>query len=121
MNLKDINVTEVVEQVRAQLKEDKQVTPALRASIELILMVVVMLAERFGLNSQNSSIPPSKDPNRAKTSKASSGKSPGGQKGHQGSTLEQTDSPDEVEILRVDRRRLPEGQYKEVGYQKRQV
>lgn len=51
MNLKDVNVTEVVEQVRAQLKEDKQVTPALKTSIELILMVVVMLAERFELNS----------------------------------------------------------------------
>ena len=50
MNLKDVNVTEVVEQIRAQLKEDKHVTPALRASIELILVVVVMLAERFGLN-----------------------------------------------------------------------
>lgn len=121
MNLKDINVNEVVEQVRAQLKEDKQATPAFRASIELILMVVVMLAERFGLNSQNSSIPPSKDPNRAKKNKASSRRSPGGQKGHQGSTLEQTDSPDEVKVLRVDRRQLPEGQYQEIGYQRRQV
>jgi len=121
MNLKDVNISEVVEQVRAQLKEDHHVTPALRASIELILMVVVMLAERFGLNSQNSSIPPSKDPNRPKTSKASSKRPPGGQKGHQGSTLEQTDFPDEVKMLKVDRSKLPSGRYKEVGYQKRQV
>jgi len=56
MNLNNINITEVVEQTKAQLQVDKTITPALKMSIELILMVVVMLANKLGLNSQNSSI-----------------------------------------------------------------
>ena len=51
-------------------------------------------------NSNNSSVPPSKDENRAKRKtsslRESSGKSAGGQKGHQGKTLQMTSSPDEV-------------------------
>ncbi|OUR62847.1 hypothetical protein A9Q74_03520 [Colwellia sp. 39_35_sub15_T18] len=66
MNLNRINITEITEQTEAQLQEDKTLTPALKVSIELIL--VVMLASKLGLNSKNSSILPSKDINR-KTSK----------------------------------------------------
>jgi hypothetical protein len=35
-------------------------------SLELIRMVVLVLGERLGLHSKNSSIPPSKAPNRKK-------------------------------------------------------
>lgn len=48
-------------------------------------------------NSNNSSIPPSKDENRAFKSKSlrkKTGRKPGGQKGHEGTTLEMTDDPD---------------------------
>ena len=69
MNLNSINITEIVEQTKAQLKEDKTLTPALKMSIELILVVVVMLASKLGLNSKNSSVPPSKDINREKQTK----------------------------------------------------
>jgi transposase len=41
-------------------------------SIELILVVVVMLAGKLGLNSQNSSIPPSKDITPAKPTREKS-------------------------------------------------
>lgn len=50
-------------------------------------------------NSRNSSIPPSKDENRLKKTNSlreSSGKSPGGQDGHQGSTLKMISIPDIV-------------------------
>ena len=50
-------------------------------------------------NSGNSSVPPSKDENRPrKTSslRRSSGKLPGGQTGHEGSTLKMTSVPDQV-------------------------
>jgi transposase len=57
MNLSGINITEVVERTKAQLQNDADASPALKASIELILLVVVLLAQRLGLNSQNSSIP----------------------------------------------------------------
>jgi transposase len=50
-------------------------------------------------NSSNSSIPPSHDfarPLRTKTLRLPSGKKQGGQMGHEGTTLQMTDSPDEV-------------------------
>lgn len=50
-------------------------------------------------NSNNSSIPPSKDDNRPKKNQSlrkKSEKKTGGQKGHQGYTLEMTSSPDKV-------------------------
>ena len=48
-------------------------------------------------NSQNSSIPPSKDENRlfkTKSLRTSDGKKVGGQSGHEGTTLKMTESPD---------------------------
>ena len=121
MNLSSINIPEIVEQTKAQLQEDKTLSPALKMSIELILVVVVMLASKLGLNSSNSSIPPSKDINRPKPTKAKSDKLAGGQKGRTGKTLTQTETPDEVEVILVDRTVLPKGQYREIGFQKRQV
>lgn len=49
-------------------------------------------------NSNNSSIPPSKDENRPKRKslREPTGKMPGGQKGHKGKTLEMISRPDEV-------------------------
>ena len=121
MKLDSINISEIVEKTKTQLKEDTSITPALKMSLELILIVVVMLAERLGLNSKNSSIPPSKDPNRKKEPKDKGDKPPGGQKGHKGSTLAQTDFPDEIETCLVKRDILPKGNYHDVGFIKRQV
>ena len=121
MKLDSINISEIVEKTKTQLKEDTTITPSLKVSLELILMVVVMLVERLGLHSKNSSIPPSKDPNRKKEPKAKGNKPAGGQKGHKGITLAQTDSPDEVDIRLVVRDTLPKGNYHEVGFIKRQV
>ena len=48
-------------------------------------------------NSNNSSIPPSKDENRpfkSKSLRKKTGRKPGGQKGHKGTTLELTSNPD---------------------------
>ena len=50
-------------------------------------------------NSGNSSVPPSKDENRPRKTvslRGSSGKPPGGQTGHEGSTLKMTSVPDQV-------------------------
>ena len=50
-------------------------------------------------NSNNSSLPPSKDDNRINKSRSlrtSSGKNVGGQQGHEGNTLTMTDTPDEI-------------------------
>ncbi len=51
-------------------------------------------------NSSNSSIPPSTDLTRKSQSlRTPSGKSPGGQIGHEGSTLKMTETPDEIHKL----------------------
>ncbi len=86
-------------------------------SIELVLVVVVMLANKLGINSNNSSISPSKDKNREKLPKEKSDKKVGGQKGRVGKTLAQTDTPDEVKVILVDRDFIPQGGYREVGFQ----
>lgn len=57
-------------------------------------------------NSQNSSIPPSKDENRPKKNtslREKSDKKPGGQPNHEGKTLEMTDNPDKVEMLMAEK------------------
>lgn len=55
-------------------------------------------------NSSNSSIPPSQDENRPvrKSLREKSGLKPGGQKGHKGSTLQMTATPDKAEKLISD-------------------
>lgn len=73
------------------------------------------------LDSSNSSMPPSSDPNRLKPTRVKSNKKTGGQPGRTGITLEFSDKPDEIKQIRLDKRTLPKGNYKEVGYKRRQV
>ncbi|MBI4650083.1 IS66 family transposase [Candidatus Desantisbacteria bacterium] len=84
-------------------------------------MVVTLLVNRLNLNSRNSSKPPSTDRNRERQQKVKGEKKPGGQKGHNGTTLKKVDNPDEVIPLIVDKRTIPHGEYKEVGYESRQI
>ena len=80
-----------------------------------------MMAERLGINSKNSSTPPSADPNREKKTRKKTGRKPGGQTGRSGKTLVQVDSPDVVENIPLDRGSLPKGDYQDGGYVARQV
>jgi len=121
MKLESIDIEEVVTKIKRLLKEEEGLSPALVASIEIMLLVVTLLANRLNLNSKNSSIPPSADPNRKKDKKPSGKRKPGGQKGHDGTTLRKTDNPDRIKNLKVDRSKLPQGKYKEAGYDFRQV
>lgn len=78
-----------------RIKELEKENASLRAIVEDLLERVNKLQNRK--NSNNSSIPPSKDENRPRKTKSlrrSSGKKPGGQKGHKGSTLHMTNNPD---------------------------
>lgn len=58
-------------------------------------------------NSNNSSVPPSKDENRPRHTQSlreQTGRKSGGQPGHKGTTLEMTDSPDKIETYQpIDR------------------
>ena len=116
-----LNITETVDNARKLLETDKQSSPALKAMVELLLMIIMLFAGRLGLNSQNSSKPPSTDLNRKKKKKKNSGNKPGGQPGRIGTTLEPVETPDNVIPLKLDKRKLPRGNYTEAGFESRQV
>lgn len=121
MTIENINVEATIAQVKTLIAQEKDLSPAVKSSLEVLLLLVSLLANRFGLNSKNSSKPPSADPNRKKEPRAKGARKPGGQQGRLGTTLKPVADPDEVQVLRVDRSALPPGPYREVGYESRQV
>ncbi|MDH3935405.1 MAG: IS66 family transposase [Gammaproteobacteria bacterium] len=123
MKIEDIDIDSAINSVKELLRKEKDLSPALRSALEVLLLLVALLLNRMTLNSKNSSKPPSTDPNRKKTSKkGKSNRKPGGQKGHNGTTLEPVDDPDDVSEILIDRRTLPKGaRYQEVGHECRQV
>lgn len=122
MTINDINIKKTLKEIDSLLKQEKNLSPSLKALINILIVTVKLLANRLGLNSKNSSKPPSTDPNREKETKNKSIKKTGGQKGHKGKTLEQVNEPDEIKSLIIDRITLPSGhKYTTVGTEKRQV
>lgn len=122
MTLTKIDVNATLAEAKVLLENEKNISPELKSMNEKLINLVSLLATQVSLNSQNSSKPPASDPNRQKKSKpSSSGKKPGGQKGRKGVQLKPVDNPDRVEVLKIDRRTLPPGNYTEIGYAKRQV
>lgn len=121
MTISNIDVEATIERVKTQLAAEKDLSPALKSSLEVLLLLVTILLSRLGLNSKNSSKPPSTDPNRTKEPKNKSDRKPGGQKGHNGTSLQPVSDPDEIKPLLIDRRTLPKGRYQDVGYESRQV
>jgi transposase len=116
-----INVEESVQKVVDLIATEKGLSPALKGSLEVLLLLVSVLLNRLGLNSKNSSKPPSADPFRKKELRATSGRKPGGQPGHIGASLKQVADPDIVKEVLVDRRHLPPGHYRSIGHEARQV
>jgi transposase len=122
LKVENIQVNKTIERVRKQIEEEKDLSPALRASLELLLTVVTLLLSRLGLNSQNSSKPPASDPNRKKKKLPASDNRAGGQKGHTGKHLALEKDPDQIKEIKVDRTALPKGRvFQSVGYEQRQV
>jgi len=118
----DIDVEATLKRVKGLLAREKALSPALKSTIEMLVLIVGLLVNRLGLNSRNSSKPPSADLKRRRQNKKSGTKKPGGQPGHIGSTLKKVTDPDEIKVLKVDRRTLPRNtQYREVGFESRQV
>jgi len=121
VTINDIDVSATLKEAREQLAEDKSISPGTRSLMNVLILIITLMAGRLGLNSSNSSKPPSHDPNRKKNPRKKTGKKPGGQKGHVGSKLDKVDNPDVVEVIELDRRSLPKGNYREVGHETRQV
>lgn len=123
MSIGGINITETLEKAKLSLARDKGISDSLRSLVELLLVIIGLLLERLGVNSQNSSKPPSQDPNRkrGRGNRVKSSRKPGAQKGHQGNTLTMSDSPDEIVTIDIDRRTIPQGVYEELPRERRQV
>jgi transposase len=121
MTIESIDIEATIEKAQDLIRQDKQMSAAAKSMFELLILVITLLANRLNLNSTNSSKPPASDPNREKRPKRKAGKKTGGQKGHVGTTLKKVDDPDKVEVIKIDRRKLPAGQYRQVGFDSRQV
>lgn len=121
MTIENIDVDATLRKVEKLLSEEKGLSPAVRSMIELLVLLITLLVGRLSRNSRNSSKPPSSDPNRKRESKAKGERKAGGQKGRDGVTLKKVDNPDEVEVIKVDRRKFPRSRYKVIGYEARQV
>ncbi len=121
MTVENINIDATLKRVEILIAEDKDLSPATKSLLEILVLIITLLANRLNLNSKNSSKPPSSDPNREKANKQKSGKKPGGQEGHIGNTLKKVEVPDKVKVIPIDHATLPSGTYREVGHECRQV
>ena len=66
MKINGIDIQKTITDLKEQLSVDTMITPSLKATINVLLVIVSMLCNRLGLNSKNSNKPPSSDPNRTK-------------------------------------------------------
>lgn len=133
MTLENIDTTEALNHVRKLLDADKNISAGLKAAIEVLIFLVTTLVNRLNLNSRNSSKPPSSDfgTNASGQNTGDDGgqdndnenkRKPGGQAGHQGSTLEPATDPNEIISIPIDRRTLPRDErYHDGGIDIRQV
>jgi transposase len=115
-------VSQVIRSAESLLSGKAALPSHAKTVIQDLVQVTKALVNQLGLNSSNSSIPPSQDPHRKKRKKVKGKRrKPGGQKGHKGSCLRQTETPDETVELTIDRKSLPKGKYKHGGFESRQV
>ena len=121
MNIENIDIQATIDKARKLIAKDQQMSEATKSMFEVLILVITLLANRIGLNSTNSSQPPSSDPNRKKRPRTKGDKKPGGQKGHAGTTLTKVADPDKIKRIRVDRGKLPKAVFQHIGYEKRQV
>lgn len=125
MTIGKVNIAAAIAEIQQQMENDPEVSPAIIKSINILILVIQLLMERLNLSSENSSLPPSKDPKRKKRvspARKKSDKKPGGQEGHVGNTLAQVENPDEIVEIEIDRRTLPNRQdFKSAGFESRQV
>ena len=123
LSIGGINITATLERAKKTLAEDQGISDSFKSLVELLLVIIGLLLERLGVNSQNSSKPPSQDPHKKRGAKRAnkSGKKPGAQVGHPGNTLKMVDDPDEVVAIDINRRTIPNGTYTEAAPERRQV
>src|SRR5207237_3989038 len=87
-----------------ELEQLRQENAALREHVALLSERISVLEAQLAKDSHNSHLPPSSDRfhRQPKSLRKSSGKKPGGQTGHPGSTLLLSPTPDQVLVHVVD-------------------
>jgi transposase len=63
-SVEGLDIQQAIDNIRDQLDEDDIASPAMKASIEMLILVISLLLNRSNLNSRNSSKTPATDPNR---------------------------------------------------------
>jgi transposase len=122
MKLDKVSINETLNKAESLLKEEQGLSLALRTMFEMLILLIRAFTSRLNINSSNSSMPPSTDKKRKRGSnKEKSNKKPGGQNGHEGSRLEQSENPDEIIDIKIDKTTLPKEKYVDVGFEARQV
>jgi len=91
--------SEIISNLQRTVDESHLTIKGLNETIDELNLTIKALTEKLGMNSRNSSKPPSTDgfdKPSPKSLKQPSGKKPGGQAGHSGSHLSITTEPDEI-------------------------
>ena len=123
MTIDGISVQETIDLARNQLAKIN-VPEDNKSSIEMLITLTSIMKDRLGINSSNSSKPPSKDDPKDKGQKDKrppSERSVGGQEGHKGSQLELVENPDEIIYIPIEKDVIPDGNHFISGYARRQV
>jgi len=99
-----LHLRDLFNSLRAQLDAQQELIDKQQVQLERQEQRIHQLEAAINKNSHNSHKPPSSDGLKkiAKLRKQS-GKRPGGQPGHEGNTLRMVDSPDRVEVHKVER------------------
>jgi len=123
VTIQGIDINQQIKEIKEALSKEKDLSPAIVSMINMLILIVQLLTNKAGLNSRNSSKPPSTDQKGSKSNKSSNGNSnkQGAQTGHLGSTLKQVKQPEEFQFIEIDRSTIPAGTYTEIGFEKRQV
>lgn len=107
MTADKIDVEDTIKKVRQLLAEEAHLSVALRAALEVLLVLVHrsgVLANRLSLNSRNSNKPPStdrfnKDGKDNSDDKQGKNNKPSGQPGRMGATLQKVDDPNCLNLI----------------------
>jgi transposase len=112
----------LIKEVESLIETQFVAEPLKGLLLSIFVLVKLLIEKSMPKDSSNSHKPPSQDIDRdkKKKKKKKSDKPRGGQKGHPGINLRQTDNPDEVIKIPVDREKLPPGDWKAAGFVKRQ-
>ncbi len=55
ITIENIKIEEAIERVRKLLSMEKEISPELKAAIEVMILALILVCNRLGINSSNSS------------------------------------------------------------------